>query len=114
MRAEKHWSSLVIYDSYQGSNCTRKCTNAQIYVHNTFFYFQGNSSQSSQTAPTLTTARYYAGRAPARPIIAAHGTDNSIDWDLLGIDSEDGDSDLDDEKKTEKELAENRLIGKLT
>ena len=79
-----------------------------------FFYFQGNSSQSSQTAPTLTTARYYAGRAPARPIIAAHGTDNSIDWDLLGIDSEDDDSDLDDEKRAEKELAENRLIGKLT
>lgn len=72
--------------------------------------YQGNSSQSSQTAPTLTTARYYAGRAPARPVIAAHGTDNSIDWDLLGIDSEDGDSDLDDEKKAEKELAENRLI----
>ena len=84
------------------------------FVYIKRFSFQGNSSQSSQTAPTLTTARYYAGRAPARPIIAAHGTDNSIDWDLLGIDSEDDDSDLDDEKRAEKELAENRLIGKLT
>merc|ERR1712018_424136 len=31
-------------------------------------------------------------------------------WDLLGIESEDDDSDLDDEKRAEKELAENRLI----
>ena len=78
------------------------------------FYTQGNLAQNSQSGPTLTTARYYAGRAPARPVIAANGTDNSIDWDLLGIDSEDeDDSNLDDEKKAEKELADNRLIGKL-
>ena len=97
-----------IFDFYSNVYlCTNLCT---LHVFN----FQGNSSQSSQTAPTLTTARYYAGRAPARPIIAAHGTDNSIDWDLLGIESEDDDSDLDDEKRAEKELAENRLIGKLT
>jgi len=72
--------------------------------------YQGNLSQNPQTGPTLTTARYYAGRAPARPVIGGPGTEQSLDWDLLGIDSDEDESDLDDEKKAEKELAENRLI----
>merc|ERR1719414_982521 len=70
--------------------------------------YQGNLSQNP--GPTLTTARYYAGRAPARPVIGGPGTEQSLDWDLLGIDSDEDESDLDDEKKAEKELAENRLI----
>jgi len=72
--------------------------------------YQGNLSQNPQTGPTLTTARYYAGRAPARPVIGGPGAEQSLDWDLLGIDSDEDESDLDDEKKAEKELAENRLI----
>ena len=72
--------------------------------------YQGNLSQNPQTGPTLTTARYYAGRAPARPVIGGPGAEQSLDWDLLGIDSDEDESDLDDEKKAEKELGENRLI----
>ena len=72
--------------------------------------YQGNLSHNPQTGPTLTTARYYAGRAPARPVIGGPGAEQSLDWDLLGIDSDEDESDLDDEKKAEKELAENRLI----
>ena len=63
----------------------------------------------------MTTARYYAGRAPVRPVLGDSGVDNSLDWDLLGLDSDDGDgSDLDDAAKMEKHMAENRLIGKLS
>lgn len=73
--------------------------------------YQGNGSYNQQNAPALTTARYYAGRAPVRPVLGASSIENSLDWDLLGLDSEDeDDSDIDEEARMAKELAENRLI----
>ena len=61
----------------------------------------------------MTTARYYAGRAPVRPVIGDSGTENSLDWDLLGLDSDtDTENDVDEATKIERDLSENRLIGK--
>ena len=47
--------------------------------------------------------------------MGASSIENSLDWDLLGLDSEDeDDSDIDEEARMAKELAENRLIGENT
>ena len=74
--------------------------------------YQGNVASSRQGGPALTTARYYAERAPVQPLIVSElGSANPLDWDLLGLDSEDEDnSDLDEDAKATKELNENRLI----
>ena len=65
-----------------------------------------------QGGPALTTARYYAGRNPARPVVGGSSVENALDWDLLGLDSEDEEnSDVDEETKITKDLSENRLIG---
>lgn len=73
--------------------------------------YQGNDFQGQQGAPALTTAKYYAGREAARPLVAKSATENNLDWDLLGIDSDDEeDTDADEGKKIAKDLSENRLI----
>lgn len=73
--------------------------------------YQGSGSHNHQSVPTLTTARYYAGRAPVRAVIGDSGVENSLDWDLLGLDSDDGnESDVDEATKIERDLSENRLI----
>ena len=74
--------------------------------------YQGSGSSSQQIGPALTTARYYAGRAPVRPIVGNSNAGETLDWDLLGLDSEEDDSDVDEETKELKKLSENRLIGK--
>jgi len=73
--------------------------------------YQGNGSYNQQSGPALTTARYYAGRAPVRPVVGGSAMENALDWDLLGLDSEDdANSDVDEEKKIAKDLSENTLI----
>lgn len=74
--------------------------------------YQGSGPSRQQTGPALTTARYYAGRAPVRPIVGNSNAGETLDWDLLGLDSEEDDSDVDEETKELKKLSENRLIGK--
>merc|ERR1712088_670502 len=72
--------------------------------------YQGSGSSSQQIGPALTTARYYAGRAPVRPIVGNSNAGETLDWDLLGLDSEEDDSDVDEATKELKKLSENRLI----